>query len=156
MPDVQKTVMWLNTAADHMANKQFKMVMKEAARLLMFQQKTLEAVTKANGTMAPKLAEYMDAEQHGRLLMLPCAIGAKVYQISWCDEMVDGERCPYQCNSTQKDHVFKPDCIKYCGIDECKFSLRMLDWFGDTVFLTREEAMKKLEEKANARCSATE
>ena len=149
--DVNKVVAWLNTAADHMENKQFRMVMREAARIMQSQKLSLDAVIKANRTMAEKLNEFLTAEQEGRLLKLPCAIGTKVYQISWCDEMVDGERCPYQCNSTQRDHVFKTDCIKFCGIDECKFSLRMLDWIGKTVFLTREEAQKKLEEKANGK-----
>lgn len=149
--DVNKVVAWLNTAADHMENKQFRMVMREAARIMHSQKLSLDAVIKANRTMAEKLAEYMNADQEGLLLKLPCAIGTKVYQISWCDEMVDGERCPYQCNSTQRDHVFKTDCIKFCGIDECKFSLRMLDRIGETVFLTREEAQKKLEEKANGK-----
>ena len=149
--DVNKVVAWLNTAADHMENKQFQMVMREAARIMQSQKMSLDAVIKANRTTAEKLNEFLAAEQEGRLLKLPCAIGTKVYQISWCDEMVDGDRCPYHCNSTQRDHVFKTDCIKFCGIDECKFSLRMLDWIGETVFLTREEAQKKLEEKANGK-----
>ena len=117
--------------------------------------------TCALGKMIDKLADYEDSGmepaevanlrkiiEEKRFLELPCAIGTKVYMISWCDEMVDGERCPYDCGSTQRALVFNTDCIKYCGIDECKFNLHMLDWVGDTVFLTREEAMKKLEEKA--------
>lgn len=75
-----------------------------------------------NGCIVPKLycrlASYEDAEQDGRLVVLPCAIGSEVFTIEGsyfdcencehgakarydpkinlrCCEMDDGEHCPY-------------------------------------------------------------
>ena len=65
-----------------------------------------------------KLAEYETAEEEGRLVVLPCRVGTRVYKI-------------YQ----------------FCGygaweIEEHKIKLEDLDKIGKTVFLTREEAEK--------------
>ena len=69
-----------------------------------------------------KLAEYENAEEEGRLKVLPCEVGTRVYEI-------------YQ----------------FCGcgaweIEEHKIKLEDLDKIGKTVFLTREEAEKALKE----------
>ena len=69
-----------------------------------------------------RLAEYETAEEEGRLVVLPCKVGARVYEI-------------YQL----------------CGagvweIEEHKIKLEDLDKIGITVFLTREEAEKALKE----------
>ena len=69
-----------------------------------------------------KLAEYETAEEEGRLVVLPCKVGTRVYEI-------------YQ----------------FCGygaweIEEHKIKLEDLDKIGKTVFLTREEAEKALKE----------
>ena len=68
------------------------------------------------------LYEYETAEEEGRLVVLPCKIGTRVYEI-------------YQ----------------FCGcgaweIEEHKIKLEDLDKIGKTVFLTREEAEKALKE----------
>ena len=70
-----------------------------------------------------KLAEYETAEEDGRLVVLPCKVGTRVYEI-------------YQ----------------FCGcgaweIEEHKIKLEDLDKIGKTVFLTREEAEKALRDK---------
>ena len=69
-----------------------------------------------------KLAKYETSEDEGRLVVLPCKVGARVYEI-------------YQ----------------FCGygaweIEEHKIKLEDLDKIGKTVFLTREEAEKALKE----------
>ena len=69
-----------------------------------------------------KLAEYETAEDEGRLVVLPCKVGTRVYEI-------------YQ----------------FCGcgaweIEEHKIKLEDLDKIGKTVFPTREEAEKALKE----------
>ena len=68
------------------------------------------------------LYEYETAEEEGRLVVLPCKIGTRVYEI-------------YQ----------------FCGcgaweIEEHKIKLEDLDKIGKTVFLTEEEAEKELRE----------
>ena len=70
-----------------------------------------------------KLAEYETAEEEGRLVVLPCKVGTRVYEI-------------YQ----------------FCGcgaweIEEHKIKLEDLDKIGKTVFSTREEAEKALRDK---------
>lgn len=69
-----------------------------------------------------KLLEYESAEEDGRLVVLPCKVGTRVYEI-------------YQ----------------FCGygvweIDEHKIKLEDLDKIGKTIFLTRKEAEKALKE----------
>lgn len=68
-----------------------------------------------------KLAEYEQLEEHGLLVRLPVPLGSKVYWISTRDK--------------QNPIIF-----------EKIFVLGMLYFWDSTVFATREEAEKKLEE----------
>lgn len=70
---------------------------------------------------AQKLAEYEDLEEHGLLVRLPVPLGSKVYWISTRDK--------------QNPIIF-----------EKIFVLGMLYFWDSTVFATREEAEKELEE----------
>ncbi len=67
-----------------------------------------------------KLEEYENAEEDGRLVLMPCKIGIFVYVLreSW----------------------------NGWNIDKKKFKYGMIDKVGKTVFLTKEEAEKALEE----------
>lgn len=67
-----------------------------------------------------KLAEYETAEEEGRLVVLPCKVGAPV---CFLRHGFDGWR-----------------------IDNRKFTYGMIGKFGKTVFLTRGEAEKALKE----------
>lgn len=73
---------------------------------------------------AQKLAEYEDLEEHGLLVRLPVPLGSKVYWIYTRDK--------------QNPIIF-----------EKIFVLGMLYFWDSTVFATREEAEKKLEEIQN-------
>lgn len=76
--------------------------------------------------MQKELKEYKDLEEQGLLVRLPCKVGTEVYYILGIP------------NKTP------------CAIDKCVFKLSDINKIGKTVFLTREEAEKKLEEmKAN-------
>lgn len=72
-----------------------------------------------------KLAEYEDLEEQGLLVRLPCKVGTEVYYILGIP------------NKTP------------CAIDKCVFKLSDIDKIGKTVFFTREEAEKKMEELKN-------
>lgn len=74
---------------------------------------------------ARKLAEYEDLEEQGLLVRLPCKVGTEVYYILGIP------------NKTP------------CAIDKCVFKLSDINKIGKTVFLTHEEAEKKLEEMKN-------
>lgn len=76
--------------------------------------------------MAKEIRAWRNAEEQGLLVRLPCKVGTEVYYILGIP------------NKTP------------CVIDKCVFELSDIDKIGKTVFLTREEAEKKLEEmKAN-------
>ena len=66
-----------------------------------------------------KLAVYEDLEEQGLLVRLPCKVGTEVYYILGIP------------------------------IDKCVFKLSDIDKIGESLFLTREEAEKKLEEMKN-------
>ena len=95
-----------------------------------------------------KLCDYEDLEEHGLLVRLP-ANNKEIYIISsrWtvCSEC--GSRfdeyscsgCEYECDSKKEYYV----CPTYLSsINAGTYA----NQFGETVFLTREEAEKKLEE----------
>ena len=82
-----------------------------------------------------RLMEYEDEEEHGLLLRLPCKVGDTVYAIipspfgkSW---VAKGEITRF---GYWGDGLACTVTYKHFG--ECN----MLGWFGDDVFLTREEA----------------
>lgn len=98
------------------------------------------------------LAEYEDLEEQGLFVRLP-ANNKEIYIISsrWtvCSEC--GSRfdeyscsgCEYECDSKKEYYVY-PTYLSSITVST------YVDRFGKTVFLTREEAEKKLEEmKAN-------
>lgn len=69
-----------------------------------------------------ELKSYKEAEEQGLLVRLPCKVGTEVYYILGIP------------NKTP------------CTIDKCVFELSDIDKIGESLFLTREEAEKKLEE----------
>lgn len=104
------------------------------------------AVVNNQANYIDRLAAYEDAEEQGRLLVLPCKVGETVYRVvEKCrPSMVD---CPFDGGyGLQRCHK-NGEYYKYCGahIDEAEFALSMLSGIGKTVFLTREEAEKALE-----------
>jgi len=73
-----------------------------------------------------KLKEYEDLEEQGLLLRLPCRVGDAVWGIE-----------NFKCDGTLRNPP---------QITETKFNHYLLDFVGKTVFLTRAEAEKALEE----------
>lgn len=69
-----------------------------------------------------ELKSYKDLDEQGLLVRLPCKVGTEVYYILGIP------------NKTP------------CAIDKCVFGLSDIDKIGESLFLTREEAEKKLEE----------
>lgn len=90
--------------------------------------------------------ELLQAEQQGRLVVLPCKVGDTVYVIDWyldCD--IDGFKV---CDDYEKEG---DRACGYCRhnyvkkfIREKKYENQMLDEIGKTVFLSREEAERAL------------
>lgn len=69
-----------------------------------------------------ELKSYKDLDEQGLLVRLPCKVGTEVYYILGIP------------NKTP------------CAIDKCVFKLSDINKIGESLFLTREEAEKKLEE----------
>lgn len=102
--------------------------------------------------MIKKLTTYEDLEEQGLLVRLPADKNAEIYLISsrWtvCSEC--GSRfdeyscsgCEYECDSKKEYYVY-PTYLSSINADT------YANQFGKTVFLTREEAEKKLEEMKN-------
>ncbi len=99
-----------------------------------------------------KLGEYEKAEEQGLLVRLPVPIGTKVYMIaSTFDCIYNYDNCKaiqkwkceedIQCEYERKSYYVK----------EIEFTSILKDSIGNSVFLTNEEAEKKLEEMKNER-----
>lgn len=97
-----------------------------------------------------RLGEYEDLEERGLLLKLPCKIGSIIYRLykmpTRCTthgEYKDEYACcgceELECDSLYKWEIFK--CI--ANIEQV---VNISDKIGETVFLTKEEAEKKLKE----------
>ena len=78
------------------------------------------------GEAIDKLAEYEDAEEQGLLLRIPCKVGDIVYVFHTILE------CEYEYKVTR--------------IRETQFEIPMIAMLGKSVFLTKAEAEKALEE----------
>lgn len=88
-----------------------------------------------------KLAEYEDLEEQGLLVRLPCKVGDDLYCI------VNGEVKKLKVHSFGVPD-FEITDIEFKYVDGFKI-VRFVGEVGKTVFLTREEAEKKLEEMKN-------
>lgn len=99
-----------------------------------------------------ELKSYKDLEEQGLLVRLPANKNKEIYIISsrWtvCSEC--GSRfdeyscigCEYKCDS-KKEHYVRPTYLSSINVST------YANQFGKTIFLTREEAAKKLEEMKN-------
>lgn len=88
-----------------------------------------------------KLADYEDLEEQGLLIRLPCKVGDILYCI------VNGEVKKLKVHSFGVPD-FEITNIESKYVDGFKI-VRFVGEVGKTVFLTREEAEKKLEELKN-------
>lgn len=84
-----------------------------------------------------QLKEYQQLEEQGRLVILPCKIGTKVYNTTWWvdvrEEVIVAGKTYYR---TDRRHIVSESTFDYYDIAE----------FGKTVFLTKSEAEAKLRE----------
>lgn len=99
-----------------------------------------------------KLATYEDLEEQGLLVRLPGDLNRVLYQINyrWTECTEYGEEnnkceiydCKYECDSRKEYYIAEVD-LQYIPIKS------YYNCLGEFVFLTREEAEKKLEELKN-------
>lgn len=83
------------------------------------------------------IREIVEAKKNGRLVVLPCKVGAQVYRIgaSVC-RWKEIDRCNDHCTGYEYEDCWEGEQT----VLEEKFSRDMVGLIGKTVFLTREEA----------------
>lgn len=97
---------------------------------------------------AKKLGELEDAEEDGRLVVLPCKPWDKVYQL-FVTDVIDKKLIYkiFQAKVTQITIDRFRTIFSFETLDENKYKSDLtMESFGETVFLTREEAEKALKE----------
>lgn len=95
-----------------------------------------------------KLAEYETAEEEGRLVVLPCKPWDKVYQL-FVTDVIDKKLIYkiFQAKATKITIDRFRTIFSFETLDENKYKSDLtMESFGETVFLTREEAEKALKE----------
>ncbi|WP_304239297.1 hypothetical protein [Phocaeicola plebeius] len=95
-----------------------------------------------------KLAVYEDLEEHGLLVRLPCKVGDTVYRVN------SGAKQPIIPMTVSEIHFLcckNERAVRFdaIGKEDMGESCYRLEDIGRIVFLTREEAVKKLEEMKN-------
>ena len=95
-----------------------------------------------------ELKEYRDLEEQGLLLKLPCKVGTVAYLID--HNFVRMERKPIKCIIDEFTVDRYNDCYAVLNGAENFYMMRRfrainIKQFGETIFLTKEEAEKALE-----------
>lgn len=108
------------------------------ARELIVSAPAVDAVPVVHGEPTEHIRELLRAEKDGRLLVLPCKIGATVYRLQ-----------RYFNDATLKSEIKIKPCVVESVSTKCIITtdhvVMLFSDFGKTVFLTREEAEKALE-----------
>ena len=90
---------------------------------------------RASDMILERLAELEDKIEQGKLIELPCKIGDTVYSIPFNDDFEIFE------------HKIKSLRLLFISASkDCRYIENNFAWFGENIFLTREEAEKKLKE----------
>lgn len=122
-----------------------RLTQRENDRLIMVKQDNGEYIPaywdEDNFKAIKKLADYEDLEEQGLLVRLPCKVGDDLYCI------VNGEVKKLKVHSFGVPD-FEITDIEFKYVDGFKI-VRFVGEVGKTVFLTREEAEKKLEVMKN-------
>ena len=96
-----------------------------------------------NNTPISRLVELAEADKDGRVVVLPCKVGQRVFVLMDMDKHIS------ECEVKQ---IGMGNEIGFIGLEPIGARGReygvALNGFGKTVFLTREEAEKALEERA--------
>ena len=116
-----------------------KDIFRKMARDLYGQLKAYEDIAELCGGI-DRLRELSEADKGGRLVVLPCKVGDTVWRI-----VRDGE-----------PHITRDEVCDMCFADDMTLCVELVggrvtftEKFGKTVFLTRAEAERALQEKKN-------
>ena len=102
----------------------------------------LDAAADLIGKLTNRLRELAEADKDGRVVVLPCKIGATVYVLIQDSAIFCPETNGWYIGEDTID-VIAQDGFYLGAVEDVDF--RPNDAIGETVFLTREEAEKALE-----------
>ena len=118
------------------------LAVQEHAMEIYHQLKIYEDIAELCGGFA-RLRELAEADKDGRCVVLPCKVGQRVFVLMDTDKHIS------ECEVKQ---IGMGNKIGFIGLEPIGARGReygvSLNGFGKTVFLTREEAEKALEERA--------
>ena len=100
-----------------------------------------------NGTNIPQMAEFIaDHLLYNSIFAPPCKIGAEVFYVhEICDEHIDISKGEVVSFILQKEGL-----VVYCRYEDGLEYQHLVEEFGIELFLTREDALKALEESCEA------
>lgn len=127
---------------------QFRSIDENPAKLASQAELYMESLTRTYGPVKQKIDEWLEADQSGRLEVLPCKIGDWIYAlwdvpteykyVIYCAEVKEIRHSVRNCRATT---TYRLEPIEYRGrIKEYRD-----DDFGKTVFLSSEEAEAALQ-----------
>ena len=99
-----------------------------------------ECLTRTYGPFKQKISQWLQAEQDGRLVVLPCKVGDTVWYITPSTEICEAQVIGIWLNVYTNPQMWLE--IKYYSkfTGECEHKSRIDLMLDKTVFLTREEA----------------
>lgn len=115
----------------------------EALKLSMMG-KAISEITEFNGLPIDRLRELAEADKDGRVVVLPCKVGDTVWIVGTVRKLYSAKVWTFFCGHTSAVRGGDDDGhIQMIRTTECDIPMQK---FGKTVFLSREEAEKALQE----------
>lgn len=120
----------------------------EAMKIAMMG-KSIAEIKEFNGVSIDHLCELVQAEQNGRLVVLPCKVGETVYQLCYMTHREALQSGVPQSSDKWQNRKYGRKKAAYLPlfIKERKMVKSLYQQFGKTVFLTREEAEAALQKE---------
>ena len=115
----------------------------EALKLSMMG-KAISEITEFDGLPIDRLRELAEADKDGRVVVLPCKVGDTVWIVGTVRKLYSAKVRTFFCGNPSAVRGRDPDGhIHMIRTTECDIPMQE---FGKTVFLSREEAEKALQE----------
>lgn len=108
--------------------------------------KAIAEITEFDGLPIDRLRELAEADRAGRLVVLPCKVGGEVY--STLDDLGRLHQCRATYVLLNEKPYLNTVALEPVDYEGSQYGASF-GAFGQTVFLTREEAEKALEAKSN-------
>lgn len=134
---------WISVLQDRLAAYEDTGLTPESVEALKLSMmgKAIAEIKEFNGLPVDRLRELAEADKDGRLVVLPCKVG----DIVWAN--LDGMRHTRKCVIEFANIGSRVTTIVFSTVDGLREQYGVNPCsFGKTVFLTREEAEKALEE----------